>query len=73
MKRTILRALHHRIINSFTLIVGGAACLVSAALFLRELPRLRKTIRLIYIQKGIIEVAVTGIQTAASLSLPPED
>jgi len=63
----------HRIGAGNTLIIGGAICLVSGLIFSRELPRLRETIRPIYIRKGIIEATLQGVQAAASLSLPPED
>lgn len=37
-----------------TILIGGAACIVSAAVFARTLPRLRRLIRPIYVRKGII-------------------
>ncbi len=45
-----------------TLILGGLFCLLGALIFSRELPELRKLIRPIYIEKGIIKA---GVQAAA--------
>ena len=55
-----------------TLLVGGLSCLVGAALFARELPRLREKVRPIYVRKGIIREVATGMQTAAE-SAPPQE
>lgn len=54
----------------WTLILGGVICIAGGLLFLRELPEIRKLVRPIYIQKGIIQEV---IRTPAPLSIPPED
>ena len=56
-----------------TLLTGGICCLAGAVLFARKLPALGKMIRPIYAQKGIILEVTEGIQSAAELSIPPED
>lgn len=45
-----------------TLLMGGVGCLVGAGLFARQLPRLRKIIRPIYISKGILPEVATGLR-----------
>jgi MFS family permease len=55
-----------------TLTIGGALCLLSAALFARKLPEIRKNIRPIYIRLGIVPEVSAGLQTAANLTNPPE-
>lgn len=55
-----------------TLLAGGLSCLVGAALFARELPRLREKVRPIYVRKGIIREVANGMQTAAE-SAPPQE
>jgi predicted MFS family arabinose efflux permease len=56
-----------------TLIIGGALCVLAAALFASKLPELRKNIRPIYVKLGIINEVSSGIQAAANLTAPPED
>ena len=56
-----------------TLIIGGALCILAAALFIRKLPELRKNIRPIYVKLGIIPEMSSGIQAASNLTAPPED
>jgi MFS family permease len=56
-----------------TMRIGGIACLAGAVLFARKLPVLRKIVRPIYVQKGFIQEVTQGIQSAAELSVPPED
>lgn len=53
-----------------TLLLGGTACLIGAAVFAAKLPVLRKLIRPIYVKKGIIPEIATGIQSAAELTMP---
>lgn len=55
-----------------TLILGGVLCLSAGLLFQSRLPYLRKMIRPVYLKKGIIKETLSGIQTAAQLSSPPE-
>jgi MFS family permease len=56
-----------------TILIGGIACLVAAAVFAWGLPRLREHVRPIYVQKGILPEIATGMQTAAELTRPPEE
>lgn len=51
-----------------TLLVGGLACVGGAVAFARALPRLRETIRPIYVKKGIMAEVAVGLRTAAQLS-----
>jgi MFS family permease len=48
-----------------TLLVGATLCATMALLFLRQLPELRKMIRPIYVQKGIIPEIARSIETQA--------
>ena len=47
------------------ILIGGAACLAGAILFLRKLPELRKSLRPVYVKMGIIPEMAAGIQTAS--------
>jgi MFS family permease len=53
-----------------TLLLGGAACLIGAAVFAGKLPELRKLVRPIYVQKRIVSEIATGIQSAIELTMP---
>ncbi len=56
-----------------TMMIGGAICICGAALFALQLPTLRKLVRPIYADIGIIPELATGIQAASALQEPPED
>lgn len=56
-----------------TLMLGGTICMLGAALFAWQLPALRKLVRPIYIQMGIVPELATGINTASTLQEPPEE
>ncbi len=56
-----------------TLIAGGVACLVAGALFAREIPAMRTLVHPIYVKMGIIPEVAAGLQTAAELTVPPEE
>jgi len=56
-----------------TLMIGGCICVGGAALFALQLPTLRRMVRPIYIQIGIIPELAQGIQTASLLQEPPEE
>ena len=56
-----------------TLLIGGVSCLAGGALFAVILPKIRKKIRPIYVKMGIINEVATGMQSAAELTLPPEE
>jgi len=55
-----------------TLLFGGIGCVVAAIWFARALPRLRKFVRPIYIEKGILPEMQKGVLAATELSQPPE-
>lgn len=55
-----------------TLIVGGVCCIAGSLWFLRELPEIRRFIRPIYRQLGILPQVASGLQSAAALQTPPE-
>ncbi len=57
----------------FTLLIGGAGCLVGAAVFSRHLPQIREKMRPIYIRMGIIQEVAIGIATAAERPPFPEE
>jgi hypothetical protein len=56
----------------FTVVIGGVACLLCAAWFATQLKEIRRQIRPIYRQLGIIPEVATGIQAASALQTPPE-
>ena len=62
-----------RIGAQYTLLLGGAACVAGGIFFARQLPAMRDKIRPIYIRMGIIPEVATGMQTAAELTVPPEE
>lgn len=66
-------ALANRIGAPDTLLLGGALCIAGAAWFATRLPQIRKLVRPIYQQLGIIPELATGIQTASALTTPPEE
>lgn len=55
-----------------TLMIGGALCVVGAALFAMQLPAMRKLIRPIYIERGIIPQVATAVASSA-LRRPAEE
>jgi MFS family permease len=54
-----------------TVLSSGIICLTGAFIFYRNLPSLRKHIRPIYIQKGILPEVSTGLQSTTHLKMPP--
>jgi uncharacterized membrane protein YhhN len=56
-----------------TLMIGGATCVVGAALFALQLPAIRQLVRPIYIQAGIMPEMAQAIHTASVLQEPPEE
>ncbi|MFQ6757399.1 MAG: MFS transporter [Deltaproteobacteria bacterium] len=47
-----------------TLLLGGLGCLAGAAIFARNLPKIREKVRPIYLRMGIIQEVATGLETA---------
>ena len=66
-------SLAHRIGAPYTLLIGGVCCILGSISFALKLPSIRKMAHPIYVKKGIIPQVAEGIQTAAELSMPPED
>jgi MFS family permease len=56
-----------RIGAPWTLMIGGAMCVVGAVWFATQLPKIRVIVRPIYRQLGIIPEVAAGMQAAASL------
>ncbi|MBV8846355.1 MAG: MFS transporter [Bryobacterales bacterium] len=55
-----------------TLVLGGICCAAGALWFYRKLPEIRRIVRPIYIELGIIPEVAEGIRSAAALQTPPE-
>ena len=51
----------------YTLLIGGACCVIGAFLFASKIQALRKKIRPVYIKKGIIPEVAEGIEAASGL------
>ena len=62
-----------RIGAPYTLIVSGAICLASAGWFTAQLPAIRKLVRPIYVQLGVIPEVAEGIQVASFLQEQSEE
>jgi MFS family permease len=56
-----------------TVIISGVLCLVGAAWFMLSLPTIRKAVRPIYAELGILPAMAAGVGAASSLLTPPED
>jgi MFS family permease len=69
----IAGALANSIGARYTLLICGVSCVAGGALFAVILPKIRKEIRPIYVKMGIINEVATGMQSAAELTLPPEE
>jgi MFS family permease len=65
--------LAHWIGATNTLLIGGACCILGSISFAMKLPALRKIVRPIYVQKGVIPQVADVIQPAIGLNVPPED
>ena len=55
-----------------TLVLGGILCGAGSLWFFRKLPEIRRIIRPIYIELGIIPEVAEGIRSASALQVPPE-
>src|SRR5579871_3170908 len=69
----IAGAAANRIGAPYTLMIGGAICVVGAGLFALQLPTIRRLIRPIYAEKGIIPEVARGIQAVSAIQQPPEE
>lgn len=56
-----------------TLLISGVFCIVGAVWYFCHLPAIRSAVRPIYRQLGILPQMAEGIQTASTLTTPPED
>ncbi len=65
--------LAERIGAQHTVVISGVVCLAGGAWFARELPGIRREVRPIYVQLGILPEVATGIQQACALQVPPEN
>jgi MFS family permease len=65
-------ALASRIGAPDTVTLGGALCLVGAAAFARKLPELRRLVRPIYRERGIIPEVATAVQVATDAAVRSE-
>ncbi|MCB0730347.1 MAG: MFS transporter [Ignavibacteriae bacterium] len=54
-----------------TVLSSGIICLAAAFWFMKQLPNLRKVIRPIYIQMGILPEVSQGLQSVTHLNMPP--
>jgi MFS family permease len=66
-------ALAARIGVTLTLVAGSLVSLLSSAVFALRLPLLRSAIHPIYRRIGVIPEVAAGLNSAAELSVPPED
>lgn len=48
-----------------TLLIGGLCCIVGSFVFRRELPKLRRVLRPVYIRMGILQAATTASQQSS--------
>ncbi len=62
-----------RIGAPYTLMIGGGVCILGAALFASQLPRIRQLVRPIYVRIGVIPELARGIHAASVLQEPPEE
>jgi MFS family permease len=68
----IAGALANRIGAPLTVIVGGLLCILVAIWFSLRLKHVRRVVRPIYLQLGILSEVAEGLQAATSLHTPPE-
>jgi MFS family permease len=55
-----------------SVLIGGVICIAGALMFVRKLPEIRKIIRPIFVQKGILQEVHSSMETASELTAPPE-
>jgi MFS family permease len=55
-----------------TVMLGGSICILSAIWFALRLSEIRRSVRPIYVQLGILPEIATGIQAASAVQTPPE-
>ena len=57
----------------WTIFVGGIACMIGAALFARRLPELRRDVRPIYAERGILPQIAEGLGKATGIQQEVQD
>lgn len=62
-----------RIGAPYTLAIGGGLCILGAAAFAFQLPKIRTFVRPIYVERGIIPEIATAVQSASYLQQPPQE
>jgi len=55
-----------------TLLISGICCIAGALWFARTLPFLRRDVRPIYVEMGILPQVASGLQKTSELTVPPE-
>ena len=55
-----------------TVLISGGICILGTIIFSIKLPSIRKIIRPIYIEKGIISEIAKGVQVASEAEIPPK-
>lgn len=65
--------LANRIGAPVTVLISGACCAAGAVWFATRLKGLRKLVRPIYVELGIIEEGAHGLQAVSSLRIPPQE
>jgi MFS family permease len=56
-----------------TVMISGLLCLLGAAWFMFSLPNIRRAVRPIYAELGILPALATGVGTTSELLTPPQD
>ena len=67
----IAGALANKIGAPYTILLSGITCLISTIWFAKQLPKLRKYIKPIYIKLGILPEVSKGLQSTTNLNMPP--
>ncbi len=69
----IAGALAARIGAPMTVVIGGFLCLMAGIWFSIRLPEIRRVVRPIYIDLGILPEIAAGVQAASALQTPPAE
>jgi hypothetical protein len=57
---------------TWTVIAGAACCCITTIRFARRLPEIRRHVRPILIERGILPPIARGLEADAELAIPPE-
>jgi MFS family permease len=57
---------------TWTVIAGATCCFITTLRFARQLPELRRHVRPILVERGILPPIAQGLATEGQLSVPPE-